>query len=92
MHISQLGDFGLAKTQHGTNSDDSFVGTLGYMAPEYAQTGKVSTKTDIYSFGVVLLQLISGRRTTDKIPGGKSLIGWVRKAILQLCSCLVLEL
>nr|XP_027109275.1 proline-rich receptor-like protein kinase PERK3 [Coffea arabica] len=80
---SLLGDFGLAKTQHGTNSDDSFVGTLGYMAPEYAQTGKVSTKTDVYSFGVVLLQLISGRRTTDKIPGGKSLIGWAKPLLKE---------
>ncbi|KAL3537668.1 hypothetical protein ACH5RR_001034, partial [Cinchona calisaya] len=74
-HESLLGDFGLARTQHD-NLDNNVVGTLGYMAPEYAQTGKVSTKTDVYSFGVVLLQLITGRRTTDKIPGGKSLIRW----------------
>jgi len=51
---------------------------LGYLAPEYAEHGKVSSKTDVYSFGVVLLQLITGMRTTDKRLGGRSLVGWVR--------------
>ncbi|CAI9102758.1 OLC1v1001078C1 [Oldenlandia corymbosa var. corymbosa] len=80
---SLLGDFGLAKTQHDNNSGNSVVGTLGYMAPEYAQTGKFSTKTDVYSFGVVLLQLITGRRTTDPIPGGKSLIRWAKPLLKE---------
>ncbi|KAJ6944349.1 hypothetical protein NC652_009674 [Populus alba x Populus x berolinensis] len=40
------------------------------LAPEYAECGKVSTKTDVYAFGVVLLQLITGLKTTDKILGG----------------------
>jgi len=51
---------------------------LGYLAPEYAEHGKVSSKTDVYSFGVVLLQLITGMRTTDKRLEGRSLVGWVR--------------
>ena len=50
----------------------------GYTAPEYLESGKPSSKADVYSFGVVLLELISGRRATDKLPGGKSLVGWVR--------------
>lgn len=77
--LHQLGDFGLARTQRGDHSSETrVVGTPGYLAPEYAECGKVSTKTDVYSFGVVLLQLITGLKTTDKILGGKSLVGWVR--------------
>ncbi|KAF8028162.1 hypothetical protein BT93_E0926 [Corymbia citriodora subsp. variegata] len=82
---SLLGDFGLAKTQHEDleySSETRLVGTLGYLAPEYAECGKVSTKTDVYSFGVVLLQLITGRKTTDKSLEGKSLVGWV---LASLC-------
>ncbi|KAJ4831033.1 hypothetical protein Tsubulata_029337, partial [Turnera subulata] len=81
-----LGDFGLARTQH-EGSDHSLetrvVGTLGYLAPEYAECGKVSTKTDVYSFGVVLLQLITGLKTTDKTLGGKSLVGWARPLLKE---------
>lgn len=76
--LSQLGDFGLAKAQQeGSANSCGVVGTLGYLAPEYAESGNLSTKTDVYSYGVVLLQLITGLRTTDDIPGGKSLVGWV---------------
>ncbi|XP_020534005.1 probable serine/threonine-protein kinase PBL19 isoform X2 [Jatropha curcas] len=85
-HEALLGDFGLARTQHD-DSDHSWetrvVGTLGYLAPEYAECGKVSTKTDVYSFGVMLLQLITGLKTTDKILGGKSLVGWARPLLKE---------
>lgn len=76
--MSQLGDFGLARTQEEDHSSVTrVVGTLGYLAPEYAESGKVSTKTDVYSFGVILLQLITGRGTNDKSLEGRSLVGWV---------------
>lgn len=89
----KLGDFGLARTKHGDpdhSSETRVVGTLGYLAPEYAECGKVSTKTDVYSFGVVLLQLITGLKTTDKLLGGKSLVGWVQnlKTMVQLLTFL----
>ncbi|XP_022856602.1 inactive protein kinase SELMODRAFT_444075-like [Olea europaea var. sylvestris] len=79
-HESRLGDFGLAKAQEddSVTSYSGMVGTLGYMAQEYAEHGKMSTKTDVYSFGMVMLQLITGLRTTDKIPEGKSLVGWAK--------------
>ncbi|XP_010507021.1 PREDICTED: serine/threonine-protein kinase CDG1 [Camelina sativa] len=61
----KLSDFGLAK--FGPSKDKSHVstrvmGTHGYCAPEYASSGKLTHKSDIYSFGVVLLELISGRK------------------------------
>lgn len=54
------------------------VGTFGYMAPEYAASGKFSTKTDVYAFGVVLLQLITGLKNTDNCLEDKSLVEWVK--------------
>ncbi|XP_026391946.1 receptor-like serine/threonine-protein kinase At3g01300 isoform X1 [Papaver somniferum] len=81
-----LGDFGLARTQHAASdhsSETRVVGTFCYLAPEYAASGKVSTKTDVFSFGVVLLQLITGLRTTDKKLGEKSLVGWARPLLKE---------
>lgn len=42
------------------------VGTVGYAAPEYVLTGHLTTKSDIWAFGVVLLELLSGRLAMDK--------------------------
>ncbi|GAU16431.1 hypothetical protein TSUD_117800 [Trifolium subterraneum] len=79
-----IGDFGLARTHNKdfTHSTE-VVGTWGYLAPEYAEYGKVSSRTDVYSFGVVLLQLITGMRTTDKRLGGRSLVGWARPLLKE---------
>ncbi|XP_065638183.1 LOW QUALITY PROTEIN: chitin elicitor receptor kinase 1 [Quercus suber] len=58
----KVADFGLTKwTEYGTASLNSgLVGTFGYMSPEYTQYGKISPKIDVYAFGVVLFELISG--------------------------------
>ncbi|KAL2503644.1 Protein kinase superfamily protein [Abeliophyllum distichum] len=64
--VPMLGDFGLAKWK--TNDNDiqtRILGTLGYLAPEYAENGIVSVRTDVYSFGIILIQLISGRQAVD---------------------------
>ncbi|KAJ9172322.1 hypothetical protein P3X46_015571 [Hevea brasiliensis] len=65
----RLGDFGFSW-------EHNVLETLGYIAPEYLGNCKLSLETDVYAFGVVLLELITGRMVTDKIPGGKSLVGW----------------
>nr|XP_019702955.1 inactive protein kinase SELMODRAFT_444075 [Elaeis guineensis] len=81
-----LGDFGLARTQQDESdhlSENKVVGTFGYLAPEYAERGRVSTKTDVYSFGVVLLELITGRTPLDKTLQEKSLVGWARPLLKE---------
>ncbi|KAL0392271.1 UNVERIFIED_CONTAM: putative serine/threonine-protein kinase PBL21 [Sesamum radiatum] len=79
----KLSDFGLAKlgpVGDKTHVSTRVMGTYGYCAPEYAMSGKLTLKSDIYSFGVVLLELISGRRAMDlsKKPGEQNLVVWSR--------------
>ncbi|XP_068658143.1 probable serine/threonine-protein kinase PBL5 [Aristolochia californica] len=81
-----LGDFGLARSQcegPDHSSDTRVVGTTGYLAHEYTETRKVSKKTDVYCFGVVLLELLTGRSTMDKGIGEKSLVGWARPLLKE---------
>ncbi|XP_057870225.2 inactive protein kinase SELMODRAFT_444075 isoform X1 [Cryptomeria japonica] len=75
-----VGDFGLARSQKPLEADNEtrVVGSFGYLAPEYAESGKVSTKTDVYSFGMVLLELITGRKALDRTLPGQSLLAWAR--------------
>jgi len=64
----KISDFGLARLFGGDQSQDTtnrVVGTYGYMAPEYALRGQYSIKSDIYSFGVLILEIITGRRNSD---------------------------
>ncbi|KFK40716.1 hypothetical protein AALP_AA2G031600 [Arabis alpina] len=75
----KISDFGLARmfqgTQHQANTR-RVVGTLGYMSPEYAWTGMFSEKSDIYAFGVLLVEIITGKRISSFTFGeeGKSLL------------------
>ncbi|KAM3402254.1 hypothetical protein ACQJBY_006278 [Aegilops geniculata] len=63
----KIADFGLARLLPDDHSHLStkFAGTLGYTAPEYAIHGQLSEKVDTYSFGVVILEIISGRKSND---------------------------
>ncbi|KAL0377201.1 UNVERIFIED_CONTAM: Proline-rich receptor-like protein kinase PERK9 [Sesamum calycinum] len=82
----QLSDFGLATwasscSHHMDNSD--VAGTFGYLAPEYFMHGKLNEKIDVYAFGVVLLELLSGRKPIDNghPKGQESLVMWVLKLL-----------
>ncbi|KAL5725070.1 hypothetical protein ACHQM5_008257 [Ranunculus cassubicifolius] len=63
-HRAKIADFGLARTFQGDASHISTIvaGTFGYMAPEYLAHGQVTEKTDVYSFGVLVLEIITGRQ------------------------------
>ncbi|XP_011624071.1 serine/threonine-protein kinase PBS1 isoform X2 [Amborella trichopoda] len=84
--VPMLGDFGLAKWKTDESSIHTRVlGTFGYLAPEYAESGVVSVRTDIYAFGVVLLQLISGRKAINFSTGeNQMLLRWAEPLIERL--------
>ncbi|XP_057439565.1 L-type lectin-domain containing receptor kinase IX.1-like [Lotus japonicus] len=64
---AKLGDFGLARlVDHEKGSQTTVIaGTMGYIAPEYLTTGRTTKESDMYSFGIVILELASGRKSID---------------------------
>ncbi|XP_052205646.1 probable serine/threonine-protein kinase PBL7 [Diospyros lotus] len=84
----KLCDFGLATWTPAPSVPflcKTVKGTFGYLAPEYFQHGKVSDKTDVYAFGVVLLELISGRKPIEakRGPGEENLVVWAKPLLQQ---------
>ncbi|KAL0403045.1 UNVERIFIED_CONTAM: G-type lectin S-receptor-like serine/threonine-protein kinase [Sesamum radiatum] len=80
----KISDFGMARIFGGNRDHIStvrVVGTYGYMAPEYAIEGSFSEKSDVFSFGVLLLEIVSGRRNTSfyNHTSSSSLLGHVWK-------------
>ena len=92
----QITDLGMAKriNTDGFSSCSSsparMQGTFGYIAPEYAVVGKASLKSDVFSYGVVLLELITGRKPVYSSPGkgDESLVIWVRFWFTYKYSCI----
>ncbi|XP_015699072.1 receptor-like serine/threonine-protein kinase ALE2 isoform X6 [Oryza brachyantha] len=77
----KVSDFGLARTAKGEGNEHistRVMGTFGYVAPEYAMTGHLLVKSDVYSYGVVLLELLTGRKPVDMLrpPGQENLVAW----------------
>ncbi|XP_011045458.1 PREDICTED: serine/threonine-protein kinase CDL1-like isoform X2 [Populus euphratica] len=93
----QLSDFGAAMvnqpSEHISESTKpiKIVGTFGYLAPEYMMYGKVDEKVDVYSYGVVLLELITGREATQTNEANhESLVLWARSLLNSgLCERLI---
>lgn len=80
---AKVADFGLAKQApegRGNYLSTRVMGTFGYVAPEYAMTGHLLVKSDVYSYGVVLLELLSGRKPVDmsQPSGQENLVTWSR--------------
>ncbi|XP_062222701.1 phytosulfokine receptor 1-like [Phragmites australis] len=78
---ARLADFGLARLicPYATHVTTDLVGTLGYIPPEYGQSSVATFKGDVYSFGIVLLELLTGKRPVDmcKPKGARELVSWV---------------
>jgi serine/threonine protein kinase len=85
----RVADFGLARLisayeTHVMSTD--IAGTFGYIPPEYGQSWRSTTCGDVYSYGVILLELLTGKEPTGvdfKDTEGGNLVGWVRQMIKQ---------
>lgn len=80
----KLSDFGLAREgpmDGRTHVSTAVMGTYGYAAPDYVETGHLTAKSDVWSFGVVLLELLTGRRAFDRSRprGEQKLVEWARR-------------
>ncbi|THG22700.1 hypothetical protein TEA_011567 [Camellia sinensis var. sinensis] len=80
---AKVADFGLVRLAPDGKASvvTKLAGTFGYLAPEYAVTGRVTTKIDVFSFGVILMELITGRKALDETQPEESvhLVTWFRR-------------
>lgn len=80
---AKVADFGLVRLapEGKASIETRLAGTFGYLAPEYAVTGRVTTKVDVFSFGVILMEMITGRKALDETQPEDSLhlVTWFRR-------------
>lgn len=86
---AKLSDFGLARLGPAdglSHVSTAVVGTVGYAAPEYIQTGRLTSKSDVWSYGIFLYELITGRRPLDRNrpKNEQKLLDWVRPHLVDL--------
>ncbi|KAL7176489.1 hypothetical protein ACSBR2_029925 [Camellia fascicularis] len=84
--VAHVGDFGIAKLfgEGKCIAQTKTLATIGYMAPEYGMEGIVSTKGDVYSYGIMLMEVFTRKKPTDEMfEGETSLKSWVSETILQ---------
>ncbi|XP_008221860.1 PREDICTED: cysteine-rich receptor-like protein kinase 3 isoform X2 [Prunus mume] len=88
--MPKIADFGLARLfpEDKTHISTAIAGTLGYMAPEYVVRGKLTEKADVYSFGVLVIEVVCGKRNNCYIPNSVSILhmAWDLYGTGRLCS------
>ncbi|KAM0850484.1 hypothetical protein ACQ4PT_053048 [Festuca glaucescens] len=84
---ARVSDFGMARLMNALDthlSVSTLAGTPGYVPPEYYQSFRCTTKGDVYSYGVVLLELLSGKKPIDPTEfGDNNLVGWVKQMVKE---------
>ncbi|KAF7065109.1 hypothetical protein CFC21_071272 [Triticum aestivum] len=82
---ARVSDFGMARLMNALDthlSVSTLAGTPGYVPPEYYQSFRCTTKGDVYSYGVVLLELLTGKKPIDPTEfGDNNLVGWVKQML-----------
>lgn len=89
----KIGDFGIAKVVSGSDSETStmstVVGTLGYIAPENAFSTLLTEKCDVYSYGVILLEIVCRKLPVDPcFEEGLDIVAWCRRNVQENEVCL----
>ncbi|CAO2826011.1 unnamed protein product [Amaranthus hypochondriacus] len=85
---AKVADFGLVRLAPDggkTSIETRLAGTFGYLAPEYAVMGRITTKVDVFSFGVILMEMITGRKALDETQPEDSvhLVTWFRRVSIN---------